>query len=448
MGEYDLFSIGIGLGFGVIGAIATWFIAKIKFSTLGISPKEVKEKYVLKDILENHLQQLDLIKDNLLDKESEIREQGQQIASQKQAILYLEQNLAQERKQIESLQSKFEIQFENIANRLLEEKSNRFAKQNEKQIGDILAPLKEKITSFEASIEKKFIEETKDRVSLKNQIENLSLLNLQLSKDAGNLVNALKGDSKTQGDWGEFQLETLLTRAGLEKGIHFMAQNSFKDDDGNDKRPDFIINLPDGKHLIIDSKVSLTAFERHFNTEDESEKAKHLSNHILSVRRHIKDLAGKNYQNLYQINSPDYLLMFFPVESAFRTAVSENSNLYEEALERNIVLVTTSTLLATLRTVAYIWTQDKQKNNVIEIARQSGMLYDKFVNFVDDLKLIGSRLDSTQNVYHLAMNKLVDSKKFGDTLIGRAEKIKQLGAKTAKSLPQEMVDVAEGSLLR
>ncbi len=445
MGKYDLFSIGIGLGFGIIATISAWYIAKIKYSNLGISDKELKDKYVLKDILENHLQQLDLSKDNLLDKENEIRGLGQQVASQKQAILYLEQNLAQERKQIESLQVKFETQFENIANRLLEEKSNRFAKQNEKQIGDILTPLKEKITSFEESIEKKFIEETKDRVSLKNQIENLSLLNQQLSKDAGNLVNALKGDSKTQGDWGEFQLETLLTRAGLEKGIHFMAQNSFKDDNGNDKRPDFIINLPDGKHLVIDSKVSLSAFERYFNTENTTEKAKHLSNHILSVRRHIKDLASKNYQNLYQINSPDYLLMFFPVESAFRTAVSENTKLYEEALERNIVLVTTSTLLATLRTVAYIWTQDKQKNNVLEIARQSGMLYDKFVNFVDDLKLIGARLDSTQNVYHQAMNKLVDSKKYGDTLIGRAEKIKQLGAKTAKSLPQEMVDVTENA---
>ena len=443
MGKYDLFSMLVGLGFGLILAIAAWFVAKIRFSNLGISEKELKDRYILKDIYESLLQQTDFLQDNLQDKEMEIRSLGQQIASQKQAIQHLDENLRKERLHIESLQSKFETQFENIANRLLEEKSNRFAKQNEKQIGDILSPLKEKIMSFEASIEKKFLEETKDRISLKNQIEHLSSLNQQLSKDAGNLVSALKGDSKTQGDWGEFQLETLLTRAGLEKGIHFMAQNSFKDDHGLDKRPDFIINLPDGKHLVIDSKVSLSAFERYFNTEDKAEKAKHLSNHILSVKKHIKDLASKNYQNLYQINSPDYLLMFFPVESAFRAAISENGHLYEEALEKNIVLVTTSTLLATLRTVAYIWTQDKQKNNVLEIARQSGMLYDKFVNFVEDLRLIGSRLDSTQNVYHQAMNKLVDSKKFGDTLIGRAEKIKQLGAKTSKALPKGMVEVSD-----
>ncbi len=439
MGNYDILSSLVGLVFGLIIAIATWFIAKIKYSNLGISSDELEQKYVLKEIYNSLLKQNDLVKDDLLDKEMEIRKMGQQIASQEQTTLHLQKSLQKERQQIDLLQTKFETHFENIANRLLEEKSQRFAQQNEQQIGHILAPLKEKIISFEASIEKKFLEETKDRISLKNQIEHLSSLNQQLSKDAGNLVNALKGDNKTQGDWGEFQLETLLTKAGLEKGVHFIAQNSFKDDDGMEKRPDFIINLPEGKHLVIDSKVSLSAFERYFNTEDSTEKSKHLSNHILSVRRHIKDLASKNYQNLYQINSPDYLLMFFPVESAFRTAISHNNKLYEDALEKNIVLVTTSTLLATLRTVAYIWTQDKQKNNVIEIARQSGMLYDKFVNFVEDLKMIGNRLNATQNAYHQAMNKLVDSKKYGDTLIGRAEKIKQLGAKTSKNLPKEIV---------
>jgi len=218
------------------------------------------------------------------------------------------------------------------------------------------------------------------------------------------------------------------------------VQTSFRDADGRQKRPDFIINLPDDKHLIIDSKVSLTAYERYFNAESNTEKQQHLRAHLESIRSHIRQLSRKNYQELYQINSPDYLMLFIPLEPAFAIALQEDQRLFVDALEQNIVPVTTSTLLATLRTVAFIWKQEKQKRSVQEIARQSGLLYDKFCGFVEDLRAIGLRIEHTQSAYADAMNKLVDSKKFGDTLIGRAERIKTLGARNTKQLPKELLD--------
>jgi len=358
----------------------------------------------------------------------------------------LNKKLSDQKDELQHIQQRFQTEFENIANRLLEEKSKKFTKLNKKQLDDILSPLREKIKDFEDGIDKKFHQQTIDRVSLKKEIEQLRDLNLQLSQDANNLVSALKGDSKSQGDWGEFQLQMLLEKAGLVKDIHFQTQSSFKDEAGKDKRPDFIINLPDEKHIVIDSKVSLTAYEKFYNETDDKKRKRHLKAHTDSLKNHIKDLSSKKYQNLYQINSPDYLLLFVPIEPAFSVAVQNDSKLFLDALEKNIVIVCPTTLLATMRTVSYIWKQDKQKRNVIEIARQSGLLYDKFCNFVEDLKSIGNRLDSAQSSYHDAMNKLTESKRFGDTLIGRAEKIKALGAKTSKSLSKEMVElVADNS---
>ncbi|MFT5166973.1 MAG: DNA recombination protein RmuC, partial [Saprospiraceae bacterium] len=228
-----------------------------------------------------------------------------------------------------------------------------------------------------------------------------------------------------------------------KKDVHYQTQSSFKDHEGRDKRPDFIINLPESKHLVIDSKVSLVAYERYYNEPEDKKRKKHLKAHVDSVKKHIKDLSSKNYQQLYQINSPDYLLLFVPIEAAFSLAITEEKKIFIDALEKNIVIVTTSTLLATMRTVSYIWKQERQKKSVLEIARQSGLLYDKFCNFVEDLKAIGHKLTSAQSSYHDAMNKLTDGKRMGDTLIGRAEKIKQLGAKTSKQLPKELVDIVE-----
>ena len=445
MEEYalmDLLFLLIGL---LIGGIAAWFIAKYKYTsqTNSIPFDELKERYVLKDVHESLERQSDLYRDDLLDKEQELRAFGNQIARKEETILNLEDKLQNQKQEIETMQTRLQTEFENIANRLLEEKSSKFTQQNSIQLNHILNPLKEKIKEFETSIEKRYWEESKDRISLKKEIEQLRDLNMQLSTDANNLVNALKGDSKSQGDWGEIRLEMLLEKAGLTKGIHYQSQVSYRDDDGNQKRPDFIINLPNGKHLIIDSKVSLVAYEKFFNSDNSKKEEKHLKAHVESVRNHIRDLSSKNYQHLYQINSPDYLLLFIPIEPAFSVAVQEDQRLFLDALDKNIVIVTTSTLLATMRTVSYIWKQEKQKRSVIEIARQSGLLYDKFCNFVTDLKLIGQRIDSSKSSFDDAMNKLVDSKKYGDTLIGRAERIKELGAKTSKSLPKDLLEIAE-----
>ncbi len=284
------------------------------------------------------------------------------------------------------------------------------------------------------------MENTKQRITLSEEIRHLRHLNEQLSQDANQLVSALKGDSKFQGDWGEFQLEVLLEKSGLEKGIHFVTQSSFKDNAGRQKRPDFIINLPENKNLIIDSKVSLKAYEAYFNCEVEEEQATYLKAHLDSLRSHIRDLSSKNYQRLYQINSPDYLLMFVPIEPALSLALQEDKSLFLDALDRNIVIVTSSTLLATMRTVSYIWKQDKQKKSVLEIARQSGLLYDKFVGFVTDLQEIGKKLDDARGAYDGAMNKLHTSKKYGDTILGRAKRIKELGANASKELPSDLLD--------
>ena len=429
-----LFFLGL-----LMGAILGWLFVRLRQHD-HIPQSVLTERYVEKSLLEQLQGQYANQKEELAQKVEALRIVSSELSSKEQIILNTQERLAQQQQEIQNLQERFKLEFENIANRLLEEKSQKFTTQNQVQLQQILHPLKEKIKAFEDGVERRFIEETKDRISLKKEIEHLRGLNQQLSQDANNLVSALKGENKTQGDWGELQLELLLERAGLKKGIHFDVQSSFRDLDGKQKRPDFIIHLPEEKHLIIDSKVSLTAYERYFNCQKEEEKAIHLKAHLDSIRQHVKDLSSKNYQQLYQINSPDYLLLFVPIEPAFALAAQEDHRLFLDALDRNVVLVSTSTLLATMRTVSYIWTQEKQKRSVLEIARQSGLLYDKFCGFVEDLQAIGQKLENAQSAYHHAMNKLVDSKKFGDTLIGRAEKIKELGAKTSKQLPKELLD--------
>lgn len=375
-------------------------------------------------------------------KEQELRAAHAQLAARDQSLLHLEETLRHQKNEVEQLQTRFKTEFENIANRLLEEKGRRFTEQNSQQLHTVLNPLREKIREFEENIDRKFLEETREKSGLKQEIQQLRELNLQLSHDAHNLASALKGQSKVQGDWGELQLEVLLEKAGLVKGTHFLTQNTFRDDDGAAKRPDFIIQLPENRQLIVDAKVSLTAFERYFNEPDPAQRDLHLRAHVQSLRSHVDNLSRKNYQLLYQINSPDYLLLFVPLENALNIAAQADPKLFTDALDRNIVLVTTSSLLATMRTVAHLWKQEKQTRSVLEIARQSGLLYDRFVAFVEDLRSIGARLGAAQSAYDEAMNKLVNSTRYGDTLIGRAEKIRNLGAKASKRLPAEVVEIA------
>ena len=419
----------------VLGAVLGLYWQRARLGREYLPQDQIETTYVSKQVYQALREQADVLQANLHEKAEAERDLSSALATEKTRLEHLQEQLERQMQQIEELQRSNRIAFENMANRLLEEKSQKFTQQNQAQLRELLQPLKERIKHFEDNIERRYLEETRDRVSLKKEIEQLRELNHQLSQDAGNLTAALKGDSKVQGDWGEVQLQLLLEKAGLQKDVHFRTQSSFRDQDGKMKRPDFIINLPENKHLVIDCKVSLTAYERYRSADSEKKQAKFLKAHLESVRNHIKGLSKKKYQELYQINSPDYLLLFIPIEPAFSLAVQEDQRLFVDALDDNIVLVTNSTLLATMRTVSFIWKQEKQQRSVQEIARQSGQLYDKFVNFVEDLQLVGQRLDSAHSAYEAAMYKLSEGKRYSQTLVGRAEKLRRLGARTSKQLP-------------
>ena len=349
-----------------------------------------------------------------------------------------ELKLVENKQELDKIQEKFTKEFENLANKILDEKSSKFTEQNKLNITSILNPLKEKIEVFEKKVSESQKESVGMHSALKEQLNSLKDLNIQMSKEAINLTKALKGDSKTQGDWGETQLEILLEKANLAKDIHFTTQGGYRDEEGRLKKPDFIINLPDNRHLIVDSKVSLTNYEAYFNEEDEKQKGVYLKKHIESIRKHIKELSDKKYESLYEINTPDYVLMFVPIEPAYLLALSNNNQLYLEALDKNVVLVSTSTLLATLSTVSSMWRQENQKKNVLEIANQAGRLYDQFVNLTDDLIKVGNQLKTVQGSYDTSMKKLTGK----GNLIKKVEKIKELGAKTSKIMNKNLLDRA------
>jgi DNA recombination protein RmuC len=330
--------------------------------------------------------------------------------------------------------------FKNLANDIFESKQKEFKAQSKEQLSGVLDPLHERIKSFEKRVEQTYSDEAKERFSLVKEVKNLQALNSQIAQDAVNLTNALKGENKTQGIWGELVLERVLENSGLKKGSEYEVQVSLKQDDGKRYQPDAIVRLPEGKDVIVDSKVSLTAYERYCSAETEEVRVDALKMHAKSVRSHIKELAAKDYQNLEGVRTLDYVLMFVPIESAFSAAIEADSELYMDALSQHIAIVTPSTLLATLRTIQNMWRIEQQNKNAEEIADRAGKLYDKFVSFVSDLELIGSRLESTQGAYQDAYNKLSSGR---GNLVKRAEDMKALGAKVSKSLPQNLVELTQ-----
>ncbi|MCF6349103.1 MAG: DNA recombination protein RmuC [Flavobacteriaceae bacterium] len=371
------------------------------------------------------------------EKEDIIRVNIQQEAN----INNLKEKLNIQKEELENIQEKFTKEFENLANKILEEKSTKFTEQNKENIKQILNPLQEKIKLFEDKVDKTHKESIDYHAALRQQIIGLKELNEQMSKEAINLTKALKGDSKTQGNWGELILERVLEKSGLEKDREYVLEKSFNTDDENKTRlrPDVIINLPDSKKMVVDSKVSLTAYEQYVNSDNEDEKQQYLKEHITSLNRHITQLSEKKYEDIYEIESPDFVLLFVPVEPAFAVAINTDDQLYNKAFEKNIVIVTPTTLLATLRTIDSMWQNEKQRNNAVEIARQAGALYDKFEGFVSDLTKVGKKMDEAKSEYKGAMNKLVEGR---GNLITSVEKIKKLGAKAKKSLPQNIIDRA------
>ena len=342
--------------------------------------------------------------------------------------------------ELEERQEQLRKDFELLATKILDEKSEKFTLQNKENIKNILNPLQEKIQLFEKKVDDTQKESISMHSALKEQLLGLKDLNQQMTKEATNLTKALKGDSKMQGNWGELVLERVLEKSGLEKDREYYVQQSFNLPDGSRVLPDVVLHLPDSKKMIIDSKVSLTDYERFVNAEDE-QRAIHLKAHINSIRKHVDQLSEKNYQDLYDIESPDFVLMFIPIEPAFAVAINEDNSLYNKAFEQNIVIVTPSTLLATLRTIDTMWNNEKQQRNAIEIARQAGALYDKFDGLVKDLTGVGKKIDDAKKDYSSAMNKLVEGK---GNLITSVEKIKKLGAKAKKSLPEAIIKRAQG----
>jgi DNA recombination protein RmuC len=384
-----------------------------------------------------HKEQKAQIEDELRDlRESFMSERGKAIRAEEALKAQLIRQQQQDQ-YIKELQDKFRLEFEHLANKILEEKTSKFTESNRLNLDLILNPLKENIKAFEQKVEKVYKDESDERNMLKGVISQLMLQSKQIQEDANNLTRALKGDNKKQGNWGEIILEKILERSGLIKDREYRVQASLNHAEGNRLQPDVIIDLPDDKHIVIDAKVSLIAYERLLNLETEAERSIYIKQHVSSIKGHIQNLSSKNYQDLYQINSPDFVLLFIPIESSFGIAVQEDAELFNYAWDRKVVIVSPSTLLATLRTIASIWKQERQNRNVLEIARLSGSMYEKYIGFLNDMEGLGKNIKNSQDCYDKAMNKLSHG---AGNLTTTAEKIKRLGAKTNKQIDAKFLD--------
>ncbi|OAB78186.1 DNA recombination protein RmuC [Cochleicola gelatinilyticus] len=380
---------------------------------------------------------------NIIDERENIRKEKDflnvELTRRNSDLENLEVKVREQKLEVEKLQEKFTETFENLATKILDTKSEKFTKQNKENIDGILKPLQDKIDKFEKRVEDSHKESIDRHAMLRQQIIGLKELNEQMSKEATNLTKALKGDSKIQGNWGELVLERVLEKSGLEKDREYFVQNSFTNEEGRRVLPDVVLHLPDNKKMIIDSKVSLVAYERFVNEEDTELRNRYLKEHIGSLRKHIDQLSAKNYQDIYKIESPDFVLLFVPIEPAFAVAINQDNSLYNWAFEKNIVIVTPSTLLATLRTIDSMWTNEKQQQNAIEIATQAGALYDSFTNLTDELVKVGKQIGTVQGSYENAMKKLTGR----GNLITRVEKLKRLGAKANKNIDAKLLKRAQ-----
>jgi DNA recombination protein RmuC len=442
--------LGLALGFGI-----AWLLfrngkentetavlkSRLESSSMDISKAEEE----LKELKTAAARELTFEKEKLSAEIShltqKLHESELSLAVERQNLIAQKENLESLRKELDAIHKKYSTEFENIANRILEEKSVKFTEQNKTNLDIILNPLKERIKDFEDKVDKTYKAESAERITLKTEIKNLVELNTKISQEANNLATALKGDNKMQGNWGEVILEKILERSGLEKGREYLTQTHTSNVDGDTIRPDVVVLLPDDKHLIIDSKVSLLAYESLVNAPDEDTRLKYVKLHLESLRAHIKGLGDKKYDTSLAFHTPDFVLLFLPIESSFSMAIQSDNDLFNYAWDKKVVLVSPSTLLATLRTIASMWKQQKQTANAMQIAEEGGKLYDKFVGFVEDLISVGRKMDEAKGQYGEAMKKLSDG---SGNLVGRAEKMRKLGAKVSKLLPPKLVERTEG----
>lgn len=427
----------------LLGAVIAFLWSQIKSKTKNSGWLEQKSELEIKQAqLTERLSILNTenesLKEELKTVESQNESNLQRLAKAEVEFANLREKLATQKQEMEELQKKFTTEFENVANKILEANSKKFTEVNQKNMGEVLNPLKEKILLFEKKVEDTYQKGLKDQTQLRAELLKLYDLNNKISEEASNLTKALKGDVKKQGNWGEVVLERILERSGLNEGEQgYQKQFSDTTEDGKRVQPDIVINLPDNKHIIVDSKVSLIAYERAVNAETEEERQKYLKEHLLSLKTHIKGLSEKHYQTASKLNSPDFVLLFIPIEASFSVAIQEDQELFSFAWDQKVVLVSPSTLLATLRTISSIWQQENQTRNALEIAKQGGALYDKFVNFIADMENLGKNLDTTRKTYDAALNKLHIGT---GNLVRRAENIKKLGAKATKEMPRNMLD--------
>lgn len=355
------------------------------------------------------------------------------------------ERLAEQRKEITALHEELNKEFRLLANEIFDDKSRRFAQLNEERLQTILDPLKENLNKFEKKIDETYNQETREKAALRKELEQIISINRQMSDDAQKLTDALKGDKKMQGNWGEMQLEQILEKSGLEQGVHYTKQGAYQNEEGERVIPDYVIHLPQGKNYIIDSKVSLVNYERFFNAEGDEQKAYYFNEMVRDIKKHIDGLSKKSYHTL--TNTPDFVFMYFAFESALFAALQREAGLFDYAFKRNIILVSTTTLLASLRTVSFIWTQEKQRQNITEIAKLGGQLYDKFVGFLENMTKVGKSLESAKDTYQDAMNQLIKINANGSynagTIVGQAEALRRLGATPSKQISQAILNRAE-----
>lgn len=380
------------------------------------------------------------LKETLKRKEDTLIQMTGEISAGKNENKNLLEKLQVQKDDIRLLYEKMNVEFKNLANEILEEKTKKFTEQNKQNIDTILKPLSEKIKDFEKKVEDNYVEETKQRFSLKEEVKRLAELNLKVSEDAKNLTRALKGESKTQGNWGEMILESILDKSGLVKDRQYFVQQNLKDEEGKNQRPDVVIEYPGQRYVIIDSKVSLTAYERYFSVEDKAEQENHLSDHLTSLKNHIISLSKKNYQELYDVKTLDFVMLFLPVEPAYLLAIEKDPELWNFAYEKRILLMSPTNLVAALKMISSLWRQEFQNRNAREIAKKSGELLDKFYNLLDDLVDVGTKLKQTQKSYDDSINKLSTGK---GNLIKKARDIEQLGARPLKSPPKQLTGSEE-----
>lgn len=433
--EYLLVLAGIIIG-GITGFAIAHFRSKSESSRL--EERNISLNKQLEE-METGFSELQAKGEQELKAERErANELDKKLASREADYRNLQERLNEQKKELAEMQEQLTTQFENLANKIFEEKSEKFTRQNKEQIDQLLNPLGEKLEAFKKKVEETHKDEVEARGSLKQELKHLMELNKTMSEDAKNLTKALKGDNKAVGDWGEVILERILERSGLTKGREYETQKGFSKEDGmGHNKPDVVVYLPDEKYMVIDSKVSLKAYEKFSSSDDGKEQQQYLKEHVNSIRAHVKGLSGKNYEQIHGAKSPDFVLLFIPIEPAFSSALQYDSNLYYEAFDQNIVIVSPSTLLATLATIDSVWKQEYQNKNAMEIAKRGGALYDKFVLFVESMEDIGQRIRQTQDSYDEAMGRLSTG---AGNLVRQAEMIRKLGAKTSKQLPESLTE--------